>query len=184
VKPAPLSASLWQIAATFASLSLVAIGGANAIMPDIHRRIVDVLGWMSDTTFANLFAIAQAAPGPNVLSVSLIGWHVAGFAGLAVATLAMLLPSSLLAFGAGRLVTRFAGVRAIAVIQRGLVPITVGLILAGGVVMGRAADHGLLSLAATLGTALYVFASDWNPLWALAAAAAVSMLGRWLGFAA
>ncbi|HXM71201.1 MAG TPA: chromate transporter, partial [Thermoanaerobaculia bacterium] len=96
MRPASLVISLWQIAATFASLSLVAIGGANAIMPDIHHRIVDVLGWMNDTTFANLFAIAQTAPGPNVLIVSLIGWHVAGLAGLAVATLAMILPSSLL----------------------------------------------------------------------------------------
>ena len=184
MRPASLVISLWQIAATFASLSLVAIGGANAIMPDIHHRIVDVLGWMNDTTFANLFAIAQTAPGPNVLIVSLIGWHVAGLAGLAVATLAMILPSSLLAFGAGRLVARFAGLRAIAAAQRGLVPITVGLILASGAVMGRAADHGALTLAATLGTALYVFASDWNPLWALAAAAAVSMLGSWLGIPA
>ncbi|HUI17454.1 MAG TPA: chromate transporter [Alphaproteobacteria bacterium] len=183
MRPAPLAISLWQIAATFASLSLVAIGGANAIMPDIHRRIVDVLGWMNDTTFANLFAIAQTAPGPNVLIVSLIGWHVAGFAGLAVATLAMIVPSSLLAFGAGRLMARFARLRAIAAAQRGLVPITVGLILASGVVMGRAADHGALTLAATLGTALYVFASDWNPLWALAAAAAASLLGSWLGIA-
>jgi chromate transporter len=116
--------------------------------------------------------------------VSLIGWHVAGLAGLAVATLAMILPSSLLAFGAGRLVARFAELRPIAAVQRGLVPIAVGLILASGVVMGRAADHGVLTLAATLGTALYVFASDWNPLWALAAAAAVSLFGSWLGIPA
>ena len=181
MKAVPLSASLLQIAATFASLSLVAIGGANAIVPDIHRRIVETLGWMDDRTFANLFAIAQTAPGPNVLIVSLIGWHVAGMSGLLVATLAMIVPSSLLAYGASRLLTRFAGTRTVVAIQRGLVPITVGLILAGGVVMGRAADHGALSFAATLLTALYVFASDWNPLWALAAAAAASLLGSWVG---
>ena len=184
MRPTPLSPILLQIALTFASLSLVAIGGANSIVPDIHRRVVETLGWMDDRTFANLFAIAQAAPGPNVLIVSLIGWHVAGAAGLMVATLAMIVPSSLLAFGAGRLLTRFAGTRAVVAIQRGLVPVTVGLILAAGVVMGRAADHGALSLAATLLTALYVFASDWNPLWALAAAAAASMLGAWLGLPA
>ncbi|MFI5022198.1 MAG: chromate transporter [Alphaproteobacteria bacterium] len=177
MKPAPL----WQIAGTFASLSLVAIGGANSVVPDLQRQVVQVLGWMNDTTFASLFAIAQAAPGPNVLIVSLIGWHVAGLAGLAVATLAMILPSSLLTFGVGRVVTRLAGVRAIRAIQRGLVPITVGLILASGVVMAATADHAALSILLTAGTALYVFLSDWNPLWALSIAAVVSLLGSWLG---
>ena len=77
---------LGQIAITFATLSLLAVGGANAVVPDMHRQVVETLGWMDNATFANLFAIAQAAPGPNVLVVSLIGWHVAGFAGLLVAT--------------------------------------------------------------------------------------------------
>ena len=133
---------LRQIAETFASLSLVAIGGANAVIPDIHRQVVEVQGWMNDAAFANLFAIAQAAPGPNVLVVSLIGWHVAGLAGLAVATVAMILPASLLAFAAGRLLARFARASWVRHVQTGLVPIAVGLILASGVVMGRAADHG------------------------------------------
>ena len=181
MKAHPFAALLWQIAATFGSISLVAIGGANAVMPDIHRQVVAVLGWMDDTTFANLFAIAQAAPGPNVLIVSLIGWHVAGTAGLAVATLAMIVPTSLLALGAGRVVARLAGVGAIRAAQRGLMPIAVGLILASGAVMAGAADHGMLSAAVTAGTALFVFVSDRSPLWALALGAAVTMLGAWLG---
>jgi chromate transporter len=158
---------LWQIAGTFASLSLVAVGGANAVIPEIHRQVVEVHGWMSDMAFANLFAIAQAAPGPNVLVVSLIGWKVAGWAGLAVATAAMILPASLLAFAAGRLLTRFAGASWVQNVQSGLIPVAVGLILASGVVMGRAADHGPLTIAITAGTALFVFLSDHNPLWAL-----------------
>ncbi|HUN50807.1 MAG TPA: chromate transporter [Candidatus Sulfotelmatobacter sp.] len=168
---------LWRIAETFASLSLVAIGGANAVIPEIHRQVVEVQGWMNDAAFANLFAIAQAAPGPNVLVVSLIGWRVAGLAGLAVATVAMILPASLLAFAAGRLFTRFARAGWLRQVQAGLVPIAVGLILASGVVMGRAADHGPMTAAITVGTALFVFLSNRNPLWALGAGTLASILG-------
>jgi chromate transporter len=172
---------LWQLAGTFASLSLVAVGGANAVIPEIHRQVVEVHGWMNDATFANLFAIAQAAPGPNVLVVSLIGWQVAGWAGLAVATAAMILPASLLAFAAGRLLARFAGAGWVKCVQDGLVPVAVGLILASGVVMGRASDHGPLTIVITAGTALYVFLSDRNPLWALAVGTLASIGSLALG---
>ncbi len=170
------SGVLWQLAGTFASLSLVAIGGANAVIPGMHREVVEGHGWMSDQTFVNLFAVAQAAPGPNVLIVSLIGWHVAGLAGLAVATLAMIAPSSLLAFAAARLLTRFSGAHTLRIVQSGLVPIAVGLILASGVVMGSTANSGTLALAITAGTALFVLFSKRNPLWALGAAALLSVL--------
>ena len=172
---------LWQIAMTFASLSLVAMGGANAVVPEIHRQIVGAHGWMNDATFAQLFAIAHAAPGPNILLVSLIGWRVAGMAGLAVATLAMIVPSSVLAFTVGRLVHRLADVPWINVIKAGLVPVAVGLIMAGGVVMGRAAVHSLFSLALTAGGAIFVLFSDRNPLWAIAGGTIISLLGLWVG---
>ncbi|PKU21613.1 chromate transporter [Telmatospirillum siberiense] len=162
---------LGQIATTFASVSLVAVGGANAVMPEIHRQVVDQLHWMDGATFANLFAVAQAAPGPNVLFVSLIGWHMAGFAGLAVATLAIMLPSGLVAFAAGRLVARLDGHPLMQAAKSGLVPIAVGLILASGLVMSRAADHDVLTIAITLGTAAFVFFRENSPLWALAGGA-------------
>ena len=172
---------LWQIAMTFASLSLVAMGGANAVVPEIHRQIVGAHGWMNDATFAQLFAIAQAAPGPNILLASLIGWRVAGMAGLAVATLAMIVPASILAFTVGRLVNRLAEAPWISVIKAGLVPVAVGLIMAGGLVMGRAAVHSLFSLAITVGAAIFVLFSDRNPLWAIAGGTIISLLGLWIG---
>lgn len=172
---------LWQIAATFASLSLVSIGGANAVVPEIHHQIVERLGWMNDSAFTSFFAISQAAPGPNVLLVSLIGWHIAGFAGLAIATLAMILPSSLLAFIAGRLVSRWQSKRWIKIAKAGLEPIALGLILASGVVMARAADHHALSVMITAGTAAFVVFSRRNPLWALAAAALVGIVASRMG---
>ena len=79
---------LLQLALTFAPLSLVAVGGAAAVLPDIHRQVVEARGWMSDGAFLDLFAVAQAAPGPNVMVVSLIGWQVAGVPGFLVATVA------------------------------------------------------------------------------------------------
>ncbi len=88
---------LVDLARTFAALSLVSIGGINALLPEIHRQVVVVHGWMTDTAFANAFAIANASPGPNVILVSLIGWEVAGLAGLLVATLAILIPACTLA---------------------------------------------------------------------------------------
>jgi chromate transporter len=83
---------LWSLAAVFTPLSLLMFGGANAIIPEIHRQAVELQGWMSNDEFATLFAVAQVAPGPNILIVSLIGWQVAGLSGLLLATLAINLP--------------------------------------------------------------------------------------------
>lgn len=173
---------LGQMALTFASVSLVAVGGANAVMPEIHRQVVDQMHWMDGATFANLFAVAQAAPGPNVLFVSLIGWHLAGLAGLVVATLAILLPSGLLAFAAGRIVNRLTGNPVMQVVKSGLVPIAVGLILASGLVMSRAADHDVLTIAVTLGTAAFVFFREKSPLWPLAGGAVLGVAAHLAGF--
>lgn len=173
---------LWQIAVTFASLSFVAIGGVSAVVPEMHRRVVGLLGWMNDTTFVNLFAISQAAPGPNVMVVALIGWHVGGLAGLAVAILSWVVPTSLIALAAGRLLHGRGDAPWIGMAKDGLVPVAIGLSLAGGVVMARAADHGLPGVAITLGAATFVVVTKRNPVWALAVGALVSMFGLWSGF--
>ena len=82
----------------FALLSFVAFGGATALLPEMHRVVVDNHHWLDDTTFTHLYAIAQAAPGPNVLVVTLIGWKVAGLSGALAATLAMCLPMSIVIY--------------------------------------------------------------------------------------
>jgi chromate transporter len=175
----PLSDMAW----TFATLSLVAIGGANAVIPEMRHEVVDVFRWMDTPTFLNLFAIAQAAPGPNVLVVSLVGWQVAGLPGLLVATLAISLPSSVLAFATGRALRRLAETRPVLLLRAGLVPIAVGLILASGVVLARAADHSLLGLAITLGAAAILVGTNLNPLVALAAGTLASVVASFLGVA-
>jgi Chromate transport protein ChrA len=78
---------------TFGLMSLFAVGGANAAIPEMHRVAVDVQHWMTDKQFADVFAISQISPGPNVLIVTLIGYSVAGGAGALVATLAMCVPT-------------------------------------------------------------------------------------------
>jgi chromate transporter len=107
---APMSSegsTLLTLAGYFALLSLFAIGGANAALPEMHRLAVDVEHWMSDRQFADMFAIAQVTPGPNVIVVTLIGYHVAGLAGALVATVAMCGPTCLFAFFIGRAWERF-----------------------------------------------------------------------------
>jgi chromate transporter len=175
---------LIQIARVFAVLSLVSIGGANAVLPEIRRQIVDVQGWMNDGVFANLFAISNAAPGPNIILVSLIGWQLAGLAGLLVATLAIMIPSCSLAFLAGRVVNRWSETRWIALLKEGLIPVTLGLILASGVSMMRTADHDALTLGISLATAIFVVFSRRNPLWAIATGTGVSIAALHLGWMA
>ena len=175
---------LFRIAHVFAMLSLVSIGGANAVLPEIRRQVVDVQGWMNDASFADLFAISHAAPGPNIIMVSLIGWQLAGLAGLLVATLAIMIPSCSLAFLAGRVVNRWSGTRWIALLKEGLIPVTLGLILASGVSMMRTADHDALTIAISLATAIFVVFSRRNPLWAIATGTCVSILALHFGLMA
>lgn len=100
-------ATLISLALIFTELSLIAFGGGNAILPEMQRRVVEVQHWMSASEFSALFALAQAAPGPNMMVVPLVGWHVAGFAGVVVTSIAKFGPSSLITAGAVTLWERF-----------------------------------------------------------------------------
>jgi chromate transporter len=153
----------------FAPMSLLMFGGANSIIPELHRQVVDVHGWMTSEEFATLFAVAQAAPGPNILIVSLLGWQVAGLAGLVAATVAINAPHCLLTYFVGGIVAR--GNSWIRAFKQALVPVTTGLILGSGIVMARAADHDTLTIAISAATAAYIVFTNRNPLWTLAMAA-------------
>ena len=83
--------TLLALAVLFIQLSLLAVGGGNAIIPEMQRQVVDLHHWMSAREFSELFALAQASPGPNTMIAALIGWHVAGVAGLMVSTVAWLI---------------------------------------------------------------------------------------------
>jgi chromate transporter len=168
---------LLVLAIQFALVSLVAIGGANAAMPEIHRQVVELRNWVTDRQFSELYAIAQAAPGPNVMIVTVIGYVVAGPLGAVVATLAMCGPTCLLAFGVSRVFERFSHAPWRIAIQAGLVPLTVGLIAATALILARAADRDLATVAITAGTFALAYWTRITPLWALGLAAALGALG-------
>ena len=169
---------LLHIGILITALSLLAFGGANAIVPELHRQVVDLMGAMSDSEFTNLFALAQTAPGPNVIILSLVGWRLAGAAGLAVATAATVIPTSVLALVAGRFLSRAGGSRALKAVRAGLVPLAIGLILASGFVLARAADRDTLTAVITLCAAAALAFTRINPIWLMAAAASAGIVPR------
>jgi chromate transporter len=171
--------TLLTLAGYFALLSLFAIGGANAALPEMHRLAVEVMHWMSDRQFADMFAIAQVTPGPNVIVVTLIGYHVAGLAGALVATLAMCGPTCLFAFFVSQAWDRFKDAPWRMVIQAALVPVSIGLIGASAAVIARAAAQSWVAVAVTAVTALMTFTVRVNPLWIFAGAALLG-LGGWI----
>ena len=120
---------LIELAQQFGLLSFLAIGGVNALIPEIHRRVVEMEHWLTDAQFAQAFAISQAAPGPNLLIVSDIGWNVDGFLGALVATVAICAPTSVLTFAVAHVWDRVRDAPLRAAIQRVLAPVTVGLVL-------------------------------------------------------
>jgi chromate transporter len=158
---------IWSLLLAFAPMSVLMFGGANAIIPEIHRQAVDARHWMSSDEFATLFAVSQVAPGPNILIVSLIGWQVAGLPGLLAASAAINIPHCLLTFWIGRTVARLGDRPWLAALKDALVPLTVGLILASGVVMARAVHHGVSTLCIVAATAVFILFTKRNPLWML-----------------
>jgi chromate transporter len=117
---------IWTLISTFALMSLFAVGGGNAAIPEMHRIAVDVQHWMTDKQFADVFAISQLSPGPNVLIVTLIGYSVAGVAGALAATLSMCVPTAVLAYYVSRFLSRSSHSRWPAIIQAALVPLSIG----------------------------------------------------------
>ncbi|MEI9803471.1 MAG: chromate transporter [Pseudolabrys sp.] len=170
---------LVSLAGYFAMLSLMAIGGANAAIPEMHRISVEVMHWMSNRQFADMFAIAQLSPGPNVIIVTLIGYHVAGIPGATVATAAMCGPTCVMAFFVARVWDRFKDARWRIAIQAGLVPVSLGLIGASAFVLARTADNNVYAALLTVVTIVVAFTTRINPLWLFAVGGALGLSG-WL----
>ena len=168
---------LLTLALQFAIMALLAVGGANAVVPEMHRLAVEQRIWMSEREFADMFAISQAAPGPNVMLVTLIGYHVAGIAGAIVTTVAMCGPTAVLAHFLSSAWERFKDRPWRVVVQSGLVPISVGLVGASAIVLSQAADHSWVAAAITAITAAVAFWTRWNPLWLIGIAGLAGLTG-------
>lgn len=165
------------LAGYFALMSLFAIGGANGAIPEMYRLVVETRGWMTDRQFADMFALAQVTPGPNVIIVTLIGYHVAGLGGAVVATLGMCGPACAFALFVGRVWDRFKHARWRIAIQAGLIPISIGLTAASALIVARAASTSWVSIVLTLAAAVVSYKSTLNPLWIFAIAAALGLIG-------
>ena len=159
---------LLELALWFGLLSVISVGGMPAVMPELQRIVVDARQWLTPGEFLQAFAVGQAAPGPNILIASLIGWKVAGIPGALVALGAICGPAAVIAWYVSELWERFKDSPLRRAIQRAIAPVVVALILSSGYVIATpgAPDWRLwliagASAAATLATRL-------NPLWLLA----------------
>ncbi|CAB1367832.1 chromate transporter [Denitratisoma oestradiolicum] len=168
---------LLGLALQLATLSLLTFGGASAVVPEMQRIVVEQGQWMSAREFNDLFAIAQGAPGPNLLIVTLVGWHVAGLPGALLATLAFCLPSSLLAYAVARLWDRFRASPWRVRVQDGLLAMTVGLVVSTAWLLARTADHSPAAWILTAGVMALAWHTRINPLWLLAAGGLLGGLG-------
>ncbi|NRF68772.1 chromate transporter [Aquincola sp. S2] len=168
---------LLKLTLHFALLSMLAVGGAITTAPDMQRYLVHEQLWLSDAQFTASVAIAQAAPGPNILFVALLGLNVAGAAGLVAAMAGILLPSSLVAWGVGRLGRRRSESIALRAFTAGLTPLTLGLLLSTGwVLTAPTREHAgtWVLIAATVAAMAW---TKLSPLWLIAAGAVAGMFG-------
>jgi chromate transporter len=183
--PAHFGAAEWlSLFGHFLLLSLLAVGGALTTAPDMQRYVVGERQWLTEAQFSAGVALAQAAPGPNVLFVAVIGFQIAGFAGAFATLVGTLLPSTVLALRASRWSARHAESRLVRSLHAGLAPLTIGLLLATGWVLfepffGFDLRGGAATLLAVGGAALVV-GTRRSPLWPIAAGALLGALG-WVG---
>ena len=168
---------LVALALSFTVLSRVAVGGVTSVLPEVHRVVVDVNHWMTDVQFAQAFAIAQASPGPNMLVVTIIGWHVAGLPGALVSTVAMITPCATLSYGVGRVGQRFHGAAWRRAVEAGLAPVVVGLTLATGWLLARGASTSWPGYAITAATTVVIVLTRVNPLWLFLIAGVLGVAG-------
>lgn len=159
------------------SLALISFGGVNTVLPAIHHQAVNEQHWMTDRDFANMFAVASVAPGPNFMVLTLVGYKAAGVIGAIVATFALCVPTSLLAFGVVKVWDRFKTAHWRRAIQDGLVPVTIGFVAAAAVLIVRASDNGIVAYVITGTIAIVGTTTKFNPLWLFLVAAIAGAAG-------
>ncbi len=172
------AADLLDLTLHFAALSMLAIGGAFGASPDMHRYLVDERGWMSALQFSDSIAIAQAAPGPNMLFVTVLGWQAGGLPGALAATVGMMVPSSVATFWGWRWKGAYDDSLTVAAIRLGLSPIAIGLTASAGWVVAAGANAQDPRLwAVTAAAAAAVVLTRVNLLWLIGAGALLGALG-------
>jgi chromate transporter len=161
----------------FLAMSMLSIGGAIATAPDIHRFLVDEHRWLDDAQFTASIALAQAAPGPNLLFVPVLGYGVAGLTGAAVAMAGILLPSTTIALAASHWGQRRRETRGVRAFVAGMAPVTIGMLMSAGTVLAQpygAKPQAWLLIAATIALSV---STKINPVWLIAIGALAGAAG-------
>ncbi|MCC2674056.1 MAG: chrA [Ramlibacter sp.] len=189
MNPIVMQAGDWTaLLVHFLSLSLLGVGGAITTAPDMHRFLVQEKAWLTDPQFSASIAIAQAAPGPNVLFTALMGWNVGlNAGGLSTAALGMalalggiMLPSSVLVYQTSRWSHRNRDLRAVRAFKQGMAPLVVALLVATGWILATAHGYALANSpawAVTFVTAIVVWRTRLHLLWLLGAGAVLGWMG-------
>ena len=181
VHPALSGGDLLGLFAHFTLLSLLSVGGAIATAPDMHRYLVVQQHWITDTQFSASIAIAQAAPGPNLLFVAVLGWNVAGALGAFATMAGILLPSTLISLGVARYSARRQQSFGLRAFSAGLAPLTLGLLSATGWLLAEPALHEPTRRLGALGLLAFTLwgatRARIGPIWLVATGALVGGLG-------
>ena len=173
VVSSPTGSDWGGVLAQFLLLSLLSIGGAISTVPEMHRYLVDQHHWLSNEQFSAMVAIAQAAPGPNLLFVAVLGWGIGGAFGMLVTMMGILLPSTTLTLAAARWGEARRTTRGVQAFVNGMAPLTVGLVLSTGWILGAPARGSWpLATMAVATTALSV-RTKISPLWLILAGGVV-----------
>jgi chromate transporter len=174
-----------QLVILFGSLSLMSIGGGNAVLPEMHLRAVNQDHWVTNAQFADLFSISQTAPGPSILIVGMVGYAAGlpvggvagGILGGVIATAAMVIPAASLVWGITLFWQKAEQSSWRIAVEKGFAPLTVGLILASSLVMSRAADHDWKAYTLTAICTLIFVRTKLNPLFVVAVAGVIGYFG-------
>ena len=161
----------------FLLLGCIAVGGLSTVMPDMYRYVVDEQGMVTARQFADLYALAQAAPGPNALWVTLLGLQAAGWTGAVATTLGALIPATVFSLIASALHAQHANAPLALAIRRGLAPVALGFMLASGWLLLRSIGQSVSGYALALAALGVAMGTRVNPLWVMAAGAIAGIAG-------
>ena len=166
---------LIQLALSFALLSMLAVGGGTAVLPEMQSILSNQFG-IDHTQFVHIYSIGQLSPGPNMLMVLIIGYQVAGMAGASVVLLSFFLPSSILCFYVGRLWIRLGESPWRRAVQNALEPISIGLMASGVYAVAKASIVSPLTALLALATLYIILRTKINPVFVILASGAIGAL--------
>jgi chromate transporter len=184
-----MSAADWlSLLVNYLALSLLAVGGPITTAPDMHRFLVDRHGWLTDPQFSASIAIAQAAPGPNVLFIALLGWNVGlnagglptAVLGMAITMSGIMVPSTTLMYLAARWGHENRELRAVRAFKQGMTPIVIALLIATGWILATGSNYAARDWPiwlTAIASMMFVWRTKVHLLWLLGTGAALGWLG-------